>query len=177
MNPSIPAALLLFSTAALASPTGDGAAHNPQIGKLGYYVGTWEGHGQTKGGPFGAAGKLSSKQTCSWFAGGFQVVCRGEEHGPSGNRQFLNILAYDENAKTYTEYSVSSFGEAEYDQGGSFAGGKLTFHLSQNVAGKPVRFRYTENHLSPVLYTYRAEVAMNGKPWTELAEGEIRKTK
>lgn len=170
--PLVSALLLLSAPSFAGAPT-----RSPQIEKLGIYVGTWVGHGETKGGPFGAAGKLSSKQTCSWFAGGFQVVCRGEEHGPSGIRQFLNILAYDEKAKAYTEYSVSSFGEAEYDQGGSFDGRRLTFLISQKMGGKPVRFRYTETHMSSALYTYRAEVALNGKPWTELAEGEIRKVK
>jgi hypothetical protein len=58
----------------------------PEIQKLGCYVGSWEGHGETKAGPFGPAGKLSSEQTCEWFKGDFQVVCRGEEHGPTGTR-------------------------------------------------------------------------------------------
>jgi hypothetical protein len=58
----------------------------PEIQKLGCYVGSGEGHGETKAGPFGPAGKLSSEQTCEWFKGDFQVVCRGEEHGPTGTR-------------------------------------------------------------------------------------------
>src|SRR5690242_16126379 len=78
----------------------------PEVQRLGYYVGTWEGHGETKGGPFGPAGKLSSKQTCNWFSGGFQVVCRGEERGPTGKRAFLNIISYDQQTKAYTEYSI-----------------------------------------------------------------------
>jgi hypothetical protein len=60
-------------------------------------------------GPFRPAGKLSSTTTCEWFAGGFQLVCRGEERGPTGKRTFLNIRAYDEAAKAYTEYGISSF--------------------------------------------------------------------
>lgn len=173
MKLPLAAALLLLPAPSLAGSP----ARSPQVEKLGIYVGTWQGHGQTKGGPLGAAGKLSSKQTCSWFAGGFQIVCRGEEHGPSGIRQFLNIIAYDERTKAYTEYSVSSFGEAEYDQGGTFADCKLTFLINQKSGGKPVRFRYTEDHVSSTLYTYRAEVALDGKPWTELSVGEIRKVK
>jgi hypothetical protein len=31
----------------------------------------------------------------------------------------LNVLAYDASGKAYTECSFSSFGEAEYDRGGS----------------------------------------------------------
>jgi hypothetical protein len=145
------------------------------VRKLGYYVGTWEGHGETKAGPFGRAGKLSSRMTCKWFAGGFQVLCNGEEQGPTGTRSFLNILSYDESAKAYTEYSISSRGEAEFDQNGRLDGDKLTFAVKQDVAGKPAHFRYTEVHVSPVLMTYEAEVAIGGAPSKVLARGTIKK--
>lgn len=49
----------------------------PEVQRLGYYLDSWRGEGETKGGPFGPAGKLSSTATCEWFAGGFQLVCRG----------------------------------------------------------------------------------------------------
>src|SRR6185437_3254353 len=102
----------------LAASIGAAAQGTPKpsagVRMLGYYVGTWEGHGETNAGPFGRAGKLSSHMTCKWFAGGFQVLCEGEETGPTGTRNFLNILSYDESAKAYTEYSISSRGEAEF---------------------------------------------------------------
>ena len=176
--PFIAAVLLLSSSSlALAQPQAETAKPGPEIQKLDYYVGTWEGHGETKAGPFGEAGKLSSKMTCKWFAGGFQVVCEGEETGPSGKRGFLNILTYDESAKAYTQYSISSFGESEYDQGGSLVGNKLTYLLDQDMGGKPAKIRFTEVHLSPVLMTYQAEVSVDGQPWTALAEGKIAKVK
>ena len=150
----------------------------PEVQALGYYVGSWTGHGETKGGPFGAAGKLSSKMTCTWFDGRFQVICRGEETGPSGTRGFLNILSYDPKTKSYSEYAVSSLGDTEYDQGGSLADGKLTFLLDGGGSGaKAVKIRYTETHVSPVGYTYRAEAATGGGPWTVIAEGVIAKIK
>lgn len=149
----------------------------PEVRALGYYVGTWRGHGETKGGPFGPAGKLSSEMTCNWFAGGFHVVCRGEERGPTGKRGFLNILGFDQKTKAYTEYSISSLGESEYDRDGSLVRGKLVFLLRQNAEGKPVKLRYTEVHVSPVLYTYRAEAALGRGPWMVIAEGKITKAK
>ena len=140
-------------------------------------IGAWEGHGESMGGPFGPAGKLSSKITCGWFTGGFQVICRGEETGPTGTRGFLNILSYDEKAKAYTQYAISSLGESEYSQGGSLAGNTLTYRVSQIVDGKPVKFRYTEAHVSAVLMTYRAEAAQGSAPWRMIAEGKIAKVK
>lgn len=171
-----------FLAAALAAPSVVAAqpkalTRNAEVEKLGYYVGTWEGHGETGGGPLGSPGKLASRQTCEWFAGRYQVICRGIEQGPSGKRQFLNVLAYDDAAKAYTEYSVSSRGEAEYDRGGSLVGDTLTFIVDSDANGKPARFRYSETHVSSQRYTYRAEVAVDGGKWSELAKGEIVRVK
>jgi len=149
----------------------------PEVQNLGYYVGTWNGEGERRDGPFGPGGKLSSHQSCEWFTGGFHVVCRGEEKGPTGTRAFLNILSYDQEKKAYVEYSVSSFGESEYDRGGTFGAGKLTFVMDGNAGGKPAKLRYTEVHVSPVLYTYQAEAAVGGGPWMMIAEGKITKVK
>src|SRR5215475_7902124 len=150
-----------------------------EVQRLAYYLGTWRGEGETKGGPFGAAGKLSSTITCDSFAGGFHVVCRGEERGPTGKRTFLNILAYDEKAKAYTEYGISSLGESEYSTGGSIVGNKRTFvkDLDTDVKEKPIKLRYTEVQMSPTLYTYQAEASKDGGPWTVIAEGKITKVR
>ena len=172
------AALLIVPSATFAAAQSDASPkRSPEVQQLGYYIGSWEGRGETKAGPFGEAGKLSSHMTCKWFAGGFQVVCEGEETGPSGKRGFLNIIAYDEKAKAYTEYSVSSLGESEYDPAGSLVGNKLTFLVEQDIEGKPAKFRYAETRVSPVLMTYRAEVATKQGAWTLLAEGQIEKIK
>src|SRR5215831_731178 len=94
-----------FAQAPTASPiatppsqaaTGQQPKPGREVQKLAYYLGTWRGEGETKAGPFGPAGKLSSTTTCEWFAGGFHLVCRGEESGPTGKRTFLKIRAYDE---------------------------------------------------------------------------------
>jgi hypothetical protein len=147
----------------------------PEVQKLGYYLGTWRGEGEAKGGPFGPAGKLSSTTSCEWFAGGFQLVCRGEETGPTGKRTFLNLRAYDEKAKAYTEYGISSMGETEYNTGGSIIGNKRTFAWSVDMGGKPLKLRYTEVQESPTLFTYQAEASVDGGPWAVIAEGKVTK--
>jgi len=175
-----PAATLAMSTT--PTPSGQPATAQqlkpgPEVQRLAYYLGTWNGQGQTKGGPFGPAGKLSSTISCDWFAGGFHLVCRGEERGPTGKRTFLNILAYDEKAKAYTEYGISSLGDSEYSTGGSIVGNKRIFvkDLDSNAEGKPIKLRYIEEQVSPTLYTYQAEASIAGGPWTVIAEGKITK--
>ena len=163
-----------FAQAPTASPI---ATTPPEVQKLAYYLGTWRGQGETKGGPFGPAGELSNTVTCDWFAGGFHLVCRGEEKGSTGERTFLNILAYDEKAKAYTEYGISSLGESEYQTGGSIVGNKKTFVFDSNLGGKPTKLRYIEVQVSPTLYTYQAEASIDGGLWTVIAEGKVTKVK
>jgi len=150
-----------------------------EVQRLAYYLGTWRGEGATKGGPFGPPGKLSSAMTCDWFAGGFHLVCRGEERGPTGKRTFLNILAYDEKAKAYTEYGISSLGESEYSTGGSIVGNKRTFvkDLDSGVEGKHVKLTYIEVQVSPTFYTYQAEASINGGPSMVIAQGKVTKVR
>ena len=173
-----------IATTPAAAPSGQPATDQqpkpgPEVEKLSYYLGTWRGQGETKGGPFGPAGKLSSTITCDWFAGGFHLECRGEETGPTGKRTFLNIVTYDEKTKAYTEYGISSFGESEYSTGGSIVGNKRIFvkDLDSGVGGKPTKLRYTEVQVSPILCTYQAEASINGGPWTVIAEGKITKVR
>src|SRR5262245_5484258 len=180
MKSLLACSLLLLSgpSAALAQAQAERTpAPGPEVQGLGYYVGTWEGHGVTGAGPLGGAGALSSHMTCNWFAGGHQIVCQGEETGPSGTRGFLNIKSYDAAASSYTEYSISSMGESEYTRGGSLVGNSLTYQLEQDADGRPARIRYTEVRVSPVLMTYQAELSVDGQPWTVLAHGEIRKVR
>ena len=178
MKALLGAAILVILLPCLAfGETNDGPKPGSEIQKLGYYVGTWKGHGETVAGPFGPAGKLSSEQTCNWFAGGFHIVCRGEEAGPTGKRKFLNIIGYDHKTKAYTQYSISSFGQTEDDLGGTLIGNRLVFVLDGDAEGKPAKFRYTEVHVSPVLYTYRGEISLAGAAWTLIGKGEIAMVK
>lgn len=165
------AAVAAFGSAARAQPPAPG----PEIQKLGYYVGTWKGEGEAKGGPFGPAGKLSSTTTCEWFAGGFQVVCRGEESGPTGKQTFLGIRAYDAAAKAYTEYGITSSGETVYTTGGTLVDNRRTFVVNTESEGKPLTLRYTEVQLSPTLFTFQTEVAIDNGAWTTMAEGRVTK--
>ena len=105
------------------------------------------------------------------------MVCRGEEQGPTGKRTFLNIRAYDEKSKAFTEYGISSLGETEYNTGGSIVGNKKTFAFDMNIDGKPTQLRYVEVQISTTLYTYEAAASTDGGPWTVFAEGKATKVR
>lgn len=159
------------------SPPSQQPKPGPEVQKLAYYLGTWRGEGEAKPGPFGPGGKLSSTTTCEWFAGGFHLVCRGEEHGPTGKRTFLNIRGYDEKTKGYTEYSISDLGESEHNTGGIIVGNQRSFVFDMDMEGKPTKLRYVEVQESPTLFTYRAEASVDRGPWTAIAEGKVTKAR
>jgi len=169
--------LILVHAASAHADTAQQPKPGPEVQKLGYYLGSWRGEGEAKAGPFGPAGKLSSTTNCEWFAGGFQLVCRGEETGPTGKRAFLNIRSYDEAAKSYTEYSISNLGESEYATGGSIVGNRKTFVVNNAADGKAIKITYTEVQVSPTLFTYQAAASVDGGPATVIAEGTVRKVK
>lgn len=164
---------LLLAFLAAPARAQEPAAPKPPAGvaPLGYYVGSWLGQGEIGG------EKLASNFTCEWFSGGFQVICRGDESGPSGKRAFINIKSFDETGKSYSEYSASSMGETEYDRGGTLAGNKLVYLIDQESGGEPTRIRYTETRLSSDAMTYQVETSVSGGPWKEMARGEIKKVK
>lgn len=164
---------LLLAFLAVPAQSQEAQAPKPSAGvaPLGYYVGSWEGHGEIGG------EKLASSFTCEWFSGGFQVICRGEESGPSGKRSFINIKSFDETDKSYSEYSASSKGETEYDRGGTLSGNKLVYLIAQGSGSKPAKIRYTETRLSEDAMTYQVEASVDGAPWKEMARGEIMKIK
>jgi hypothetical protein len=57
--------ILALGGLVLAQPPKPGPEHKP----LGYFVGKWESEGEMKPGLFGPGGKMTSSETCEWFAG------------------------------------------------------------------------------------------------------------
>jgi len=163
---------LAFGQAQTTQPPKPG----PEVQKLAYYVGTWKGEGEVKAGPFGPAGKFSGTDTCEWFAGGFHLVCRGEGTSPEGKRTGLSILAYDAEAKAYTYYGISSFGESDAAKG-SLTGSTWTWLWDGKAAGKPAKFREIEEQVSPTSQTFKIEYSVAGGPWTVVMEGKSTKVK
>jgi Protein of unknown function (DUF1579) len=149
----------------------------PEVHKLGYFVGTWKSEGEVKvGSPSNPAGKFSGTETCEWFAGGFQIVCRGEDTGPLGKMTFLDILSYDVEAKVYIGYFISSRGETESDTI-TVTGNTWTSTWEGKEAGKPEKVRYTQVQESPTSYTFKVERSVAGGPWTVIEEGKGTKAK
>jgi len=88
----------------------------------------------------------------------------------------LSILAYDAEAKAYTYYGISSFGESDAAKG-SLTGSTWTWLWDGKAAGKPAKFREIEEQVSPTSQTFKIEYSVAGGPWTVVMEGKSTKVK
>ncbi|HKR33455.1 MAG TPA: DUF1579 family protein [Steroidobacteraceae bacterium] len=163
--------MLLAFGVALAQ---DAPKPGPEQKALGYFAGKWTSEAEMKPGPFGPGGKMTSVDTCEWFAGGFQLVCRGQGSGAMGSMTTLGVIAYSPTEKSYTYYGIDSTGMADYSKGQK-SGKTWSFGSKSEMNGKPFHSRYTMVESSPTSYTYKWDMSEDGTKWTTVMEGKSTK--
>ena len=67
----------------------------PEHKRIGYFAGQWSYQGEVTASPLGPAGKVTSTETCEWFAGGFALVCRTKGTTPRGVGTGQSFMSYD----------------------------------------------------------------------------------
>ncbi len=172
---AIVAALALvgvFVAGTLFAQTPEQPRPGPEVQKLAYFVGEWKFEGDSKESAFGPAGKFSGTETCEWFAGGFQVICRSAATGPAGKITGLSIFAYDGEKKQYTVYGIDSTGFSLLASG-TVSGDTWTYDWTGTVGGKPAKIQATMQ-TSERAYTGRTRGSFGG-PMTEI--DEVRATR
>jgi len=146
----------------------------PEHQRLAYFAGTWQFTGEAKDSPMGPGGPLSGSDTCEWFAGGFQMVCRGSATGPRGKATTGSVWTYDPAQQAYTLFGYSSLGEAFYVKG-AVTGKVWTWSAEFPVEGAMMKMRATVNEEPPAAYSYRLEASADGTTWMLLEEGRATK--
>lgn len=147
----------------------------PQHKALDYFTGKWTTEGEMKPGPFGPGGKMTSRDACERFKGGFHVVCRGEGTGPMGAMTSMGIITYSPMDKAYTYYGIDNMGTGELSKGNK-QGDTWTFTSKSNMGGKTFDSRYTIVETSPTSYTFKWDTSDDGTKWTTMAEGKATKS-
>lgn len=149
----------------------------PEVKKLAYFVGNWKSEGELKANPFGMPpGKFSSLDSCSWFSGGFQVVCHTNGKGSMGTMHGLGILAYNPAQKAYTYYGIDNTGMAEESKG-NVEGDNWSFTAEEKVGDKSFHGRYSMMTSSPDSYTFKYETSEDGSTWNLSMEGKSTRVK
>ncbi len=141
----------------------------PEHARMSYFAGQWQFAGESDG------LKYTVAQGCEWFAGGFHLVCRGEGKGELGSLINQAVFAYDPGARSYTIYSINSFGNALFGKG-AVADKIWTWDTELNGVKGPFKARLTMTEQSPTAYTYKMEGLVGGS-WTVLEEGHANKVR
>jgi uncharacterized protein DUF1579 len=149
----------------------------PEVAKLSTFLGTWKGKADVKASPFGPAGKMTWTETCDWFEGGFQVVCKSTAETPQGKRQSMSILRWDTEADAYEYFSIDSGGASHMAEGSVTSGGTWTFGSESMMEKQIVRSRYTLRNPSPTTKTFTFEIQREHGGWTVVSEGSSEKSK
>lgn len=148
----------------------------PEHKRLGYFVGKWSTEGEMKPSEMGPGGKFSSADSCSWFDGGFAVVCSGEGKSPMGPSKSLGILGYSAEEKVYTYAGVDNSPMTMTTiPRGKVQGDTWTYNDESLMGGKKVKTRVVIKELSPTAYTFTMESQAPDGKWATLMESKSTK--
>lgn len=161
-------------TAALSAQTPTqkpGAEH----ARMAAFEGQWTYKGEAKASPLGPGGAITGSETCEWFEGRFQLVCRQKGTGPKGPGTGMSVMGYDLTRKAYTYHAISSHGDNIFIRGTTTDGKVWTWVDETTVDGKPMKVQVTITQQSPSAYGVRVEAAMDNGPMMLIEEGTSTK--
>jgi len=146
--------------------------------RLGYFVGTWQTEGEMKPGPMGPGGKMSATDKCSWYQGGFAVVCNSDGTMMGAPSKSIGILGYNAEEKVYTYQGTDSSGNAMTSvPRGTVTGDTWTYDDESMMGGKKVKSRVTIKELSPTVYTFKMDMQGADGKWITAMESKSTKVK
>lgn len=172
---AIGAAAIVSAGIALAQQPAGPPKPGPETKKLEPFAGKWKGEAEMKPGPWGPGGKMTSESECSWFDGGFQLICR--ESGSSaamGKMKSEAILGWSAEDKVYKYMGFDSMGMMG-SATGTNTGNTWSWSGEDKMGGKVIKSKYTVVLTSPTTQTFKWETSEDGKTWTTAAEGKSTK--
>ena len=147
----------------------------PEVKKLEVFAGKWKGESDLKPSPFFPGGKMTSEDDCTWFEGGFQLVCRSTGSGAMGKIKSEMVLAWNAEEKVYKYMGFDSMGMAG-TANGTVSGNTWTYTGEDKMGGKVIKSKYTIVVVSPTTQTFKWDISEDGgKTWKTAAEGKSTK--
>lgn len=162
----------LGAALALASP--EAPKPGPEVKKLEVFAGKWKGESDMKPGPWGPGGKMMTDSECTWFEGGFEIVCRETGKGAMGNMKSEAVLGWNGEEKVYKYMGFDSMGMMG-SASGTVSGNTWNWTGEDKMGGKVIKSRYTIVVPSPTSQTFKWETSEDGKTWSTAAEGKSTK--
>jgi len=165
------AAAVLAGAIALAQQA---PSPGPEVKKLEPFAGKWKGEAEMKPGPWGPGGKMTSESECTWFEGGFQLICRESGTSPMGKMKSEAVLGWSPEEKVYKYQGFDSMGMMSTATG-TVSGTTFTWKGTDRMGGKTIHSRYTVKLETPTTQSFKWETSEDGKSWTVAAEGKSTK--
>lgn len=172
---SLAVAVALGSAVVLAQATKPAKpTPGPEHKRIAFFAGQWNFQGEAKDSPLGPGGKITGSETCEWFAGGFQLVCRTKANGPKGPGTGMSVLSYDPSRKAYTYYALSSFGDNIFVRG-QVQDKVWTWSDEATIEGKKMKIVATVTEDSPTTTSFKLEASVDGGPMMVIEQGKSTK--
>jgi hypothetical protein len=168
------AAVVVSVGIALASQHTEAPKPGPETKKLDGFAGKWMGESEIKAGPWGPGGKMTSESDCTWYEGGFVLVCRETSSGAMGKLKGEAILGWSAEDKVYKYMGFDSIGMMG-SATGTVTGNTWNWSGEEKMGGKLIKSKYTVVLTSPTTQTFKWETSEDGKTWATMAQGKSTK--
>ena len=169
------AGVCFSASAALANQHTEMPKPGPEAKKLEAFAGKWKGESTMSPGPWGPGGAMKTESDCSWYEGGFQMVCRDSSSGAMGKMKSEAILGWNSEEKVYKYMGFDSMGMMGQATG-TLNGNTWNWTGEDKMGGKLIKSKYTIVNVTPTSQTFKWEVSDdNGVTWKTAAEGKSTK--
>ena len=169
------AGLCFGASAVLANQHTEMPKPGAETKKLDGFAGKWKTEATMQPGPWGPGGKMTGEQECTWFEGGWQLICRENSEGAMGKMKSEAILGWNGEEKVYKYMGFDSMGMMGQATG-TVSGNTWAWTGEDKMGGKLIKSKYTITMPSPTSQTFKWEVSDDGgKTWKAAAEGKSTK--
>jgi hypothetical protein len=169
------AAVCFGASVVLASQHTEMPKPGPETKKLEAFAGKWKGESTMSPGPWGPGGKMTTMSDCTWYDGGFQMICRDSSEGAMGKMKSEAILGWNAEEKVYKYMGFDSMGMMG-SATGTVSGNVWSWSGEDKMGGKVIKSKYTITMATPTSQTFKWETSEDGgKTWKTAAEGKATK--
>ncbi len=163
------------ASVALANQHTEAPKPGPEAKKLEAFAGKWKGESTMSPGPWGPGGAMTTESDCTWYEGGFQMVCRDSSSGAMGKMKSEAVLGWSAEDKVYKYMGFDSMGTMSTATG-TLSGNTWAWTGEDKMGGKVIKSKYTIVNVSPTSQTFKWEMSDDGgKTWKTAAEGKSTK--
>jgi hypothetical protein len=164
-----------FAASAYADQHTEKPKPGPEAKKLEVFAGKWKGESTMQPGPWGPGGKMTSESECTWYEGGFQMICRDSADGAMGKMKSEAILGWNGEEKAYKYMGFDSMGMMG-SATGTVSGNTWSWSGEDKMGGKVIKSKYTITFPSATTQMFKWDTSDDGgKTWKTAAEGKATK--